>query len=493
MPDFIHLRALSLSLLVGYVEAKLPLSSSNPKAHLKGDDEGVTFDPLGVAAVLHNPRADTSAAMLYIQYDRGLFTWPHTMMVGAALPPMRMLLEHLTADIKSIHPAIRMCAKHTTTLSVRSDVSGNVFQKLPLNVSNLWLRDIVSFRTSDMPANDFAVVYVDAIHEPIEVKIDRIKRNWGRLRWQVVKWTLVLIGLLNGAFLLTGMVMGVLVADLWAFTLFLLYGSHWFASVLVSVKPIVQIHEQRSKPDSTIRYAVYEREEGGTVIFKGPQDRLEEWARSTWEYKRTLARNCLHWYWMVTGTLSAVSAVACMVNMRGYMQLAFLGVLTYSSLAEILAIRISRTLQTKAKGRTFQATVLGNKQRTQGIIRATLQVERACRLTGLDWIKMGLLPPMDVFKDMQTLLGQINQIQEDEEDGKALLGSDARSLILEKMFRDFVDRQQGSLRPLAQRIVSEIKAALKDLWFPDVTKLQTQVGDGMNEPVPMSSGLSKLV
>lgn len=75
--------ALNLFVLVDYVRAKTdfptPLSEAHPE--LKTDD-GVTFDPLGVAAILYNERADRSAARLYTQYDRNLFIWPHMTMIG---------------------------------------------------------------------------------------------------------------------------------------------------------------------------------------------------------------------------------------------------------------------------------------------------------------------------------------------------------------------------------------------------------------------------
>ena len=96
------LRAVCAAALSTMVEARseLPLSSTDPKANLKEDTE-VTFDPLGVAAVLHNPRANNSAAMLYTQSDHGIFTWPHTMMIGGTLPAMKMLVDHLTEEMNS--------------------------------------------------------------------------------------------------------------------------------------------------------------------------------------------------------------------------------------------------------------------------------------------------------------------------------------------------------------------------------------------------------
>ncbi len=59
----------------------LPFADSISSAGLRGFDS-ITFDPLGVAAILHNPRADLSAARLYVQSDRRAFRWPHTTMIG---------------------------------------------------------------------------------------------------------------------------------------------------------------------------------------------------------------------------------------------------------------------------------------------------------------------------------------------------------------------------------------------------------------------------
>lgn len=453
------LGTLCLVALPGVAQAKadFPLSSTDPNAKLKADSP-VTFDPLGVAAVLYNPRADKSAARLYIQYDRGIFTWPHMTMIGGSLPPMQMLTERLTATIKWIHPAIQMCAKDTNMLPVRSDVSGksHVFRQLPLNLSNLWLGEVVSFQTSKNPGNDFAIVYVDKIHEDVAAKKDRIRRTMGTIRWWAFNLVLDLMGLVNGAMLIVGMICGILVADIWAFTLFLLCGSHWTASVLVSLNKMVTIHKPKIRPDSTIRFAVHEREEGGTVVFKGPQDQLEEWARSTWEYDSTLAKDCLHWIWILTGTLSGIASVVCMVNMNSYMQLSFLAVLIYSSLAEVAATRIARFLQTIAHGEILVKNVQNNYSRTQAIIRATLQVDRVCRLDGLDWIRLGLLPDIEVFHEMQKLLSMIIEIQDGER--KEVASEDSPDRKLDLILHNFIDKA-GPQRRLAERIAEEIKEA----------------------------------
>ncbi|KAI9036571.1 uncharacterized protein KD926_001708 [Aspergillus affinis] len=475
------LRAFCVAALGTMVEARsaLPLSSTDPQANLKEDTE-VTFDPLGVAAVLHNPRANNSAAMLYTQSDRGIFTWPHTMMIGGTLPAMKMLVDHLVEEMKSIHPAITMCTQVTTMLTVRSDISGSVFRELPLDSSNAWLNHVVSFKASAKPGNDFAVVCVDGIREDVSVRRQRVKDTIGPLRWWIATLTLDLISLVNGLMMATGLIMGVLVADIWAAVLFFLYWCHWLGTILISFQSMVQKDEPLINKDERPRYAIYQRKEGGTVIFKGRQDQLEVWARSTWEYRPDFWKNCLHWIWIMTGTLSAFCSVACMVNMRSYMQLAFLGVLVYASLAEILAIRISRSLQKKAKGDDIhEAYVLTkNKTRSVAIIRATLEIKRTCRLEGLNWIDLNLLPPMFVFEEMQRVLKDIGSMQIEWEDAE--LAWDSRIAKARERLGVFVaqvkkrdegvsdDQKQGDL---AKRIQTEIETALKTSWENTTTNV----------------------
>ncbi|KAJ5175767.1 uncharacterized protein N7482_001644 [Penicillium canariense] len=461
-----------LDLVHARTDFPTPLSDVHPQ--LKSDN-GVTFDPLGVAAILYNQRADRSAARLYTQYDRNLFIWPHMTMVGGTLPPMQMLVERLTAPFKWIHPAIKMCAKDTTMLPIRSDISGNVFRQLPYNLSNVWLSDVVSFEPSEHPGNDFAIVYVDTVHKtPKSTDEGReseshedefiIYSQIGNVRWQAGKWTLNLLSFINGAMVLTGMVFGILLADLWAFTLFLLYSCHWGASVAISLTTMVTVHTpRRIDPNPNDRFAVYEREEGGTVIFKGPQKILETWARSTWEYNPTWSKDCLHWLWILTGTMSGIASVACMVNMHGRLQLGFLGVLVYSSVAEIGATRIARILQTNARGPIHKAYVRGNSTRSLAIIRATLETTARCRLTGLDWISMGLLPDMLVFREMQALLEDINRIQGIDQENLQELRDDDRSAIKARcsLFLDRITANDPARETLALRIRNEVYETLR--------------------------------
>ncbi|RAH78666.1 hypothetical protein BO86DRAFT_421437 [Aspergillus japonicus CBS 114.51] len=411
------LRGLAFSLCATLAEAKYPFSSSSPKATLT-NDTSVSFDPLGVAAVLGNPRAGASAARLYVQYDQAVFHWPHMTMIGGTLPAMQMLVEHLTSALPSVHPAVRLCANETTMIPIRSNVSNQVFRELPLTLSNLWLHDYINFKPSnENPGNDFMVIRINAIDEDAKKQKGSTEEDPGLGWWMAGRLTLYLLILINGAMILAAMLIGILAADIWAFTLFFLYGSHWIASAIITFVPMVEFHVPPNiDKNMSPRYAAYQRPEGGTVIFKGPQYALERWARSTWEYKYKPWKAPLHWAWMITGALAAFASVACMVNMHGYLQLAFLAVLVYATLAEIIATKISRRLQIKAKGPvSFEAT-LNNDTRSEGIISATIKIRKDCRLEGFDWIKMGLLPDMPVFRQMQVTLARINRRQNEAEE-----------------------------------------------------------------------------
>ena len=121
----------------------LPFTDKISSAYLRGAD-AITFDPLGVAAILDNPRAHLSAARLYVQSDRQAFRWPHTTMIGGALTPISTLVSHL-AEYDSIHPAVSMCTRDEKSISIISDT---FIKSLRINVSNLWLRDILNFKPS---------------------------------------------------------------------------------------------------------------------------------------------------------------------------------------------------------------------------------------------------------------------------------------------------------------------------------------------------------
>ncbi|KAL2825924.1 hypothetical protein BDW59DRAFT_68251 [Aspergillus cavernicola] len=483
------LRTIAFSLLATLVEAKYPFSSSGPKATLR-DEDSVSFDPLGVAAVLGNPRADASAAKLYVQYDRDTFHWPHTSQIGGTLPAMQMLVEYVTSGLpsKSLSAPIKMCAKYITMIPVRSDF---VFRELPLDFSNVWLNGLIGFRSGDInPGNDFMVIYIDETPNDIDkmakARRARLQKDPGLGWWMAARLTLYLLILVNGAMILGAMLIGILAADIWAFTLFFLYGSHWIASALITFLPMVQVSTPRIDENKTPRYAAYERPEGGTVIFKGPKENMEAWARTTWKYEPTAIKSMLHVAFMTTGALAAFSSIACMVNMRGYMQLAFLAVLVYATVAEIVATKISRWLQTKAKGPVPHALLTDNEKRTQGIISATVAIQPVCRLEAFNWIDMGLLPDMPAFSAMQVSLAEINAYQRKvEEEGVPGSGGekDALRASLEPYYEKYQTRacekaekgKEGEAKltarretdALAERLVEQMRVAV-DQWIRDM-------------------------
>ncbi|KAK6510871.1 hypothetical protein TWF506_009965 [Arthrobotrys conoides] len=430
-----------------------PFPSGGPSGSLK-DDNDVTFDPLAVAAVLSNPRADRSAARLYLQLDRDDYKWPHTMMIGGTLPPMNTLVAHLSMNVTSIHPAITMCGIDIKLIPVRSDM---IFKEFPVNSSNYRLNDLVEFRSSELAGNDFMVINMD----DLDSKARRMHKL-GMGPWPG-RISLHLIGLANGLLLLIGVTLSVLTADIWAGTLFLFYALHWLASTFISYTQMIRIDVKGNiVEDPKPRYAVYQRPEGGTVIFKGRKETLERWARETMEFNKTPRINFLHWFWMISGTLAATSSVACMVNMRGYMQLGFLGVLLYSSAAEIIATQISRRLQAASRGDFSHQLVQGNITRTKGIIRATIENPPNCRLKGLNWIALELLPNWPLYEEMLRMLARINDLQEENEKN----GSVDMEAEVEKAIRMFLtETTKPGTDPariiLARRIADETR----DAWI----------------------------
>ncbi|QKX53118.1 uncharacterized protein TRUGW13939_00192 [Talaromyces rugulosus] len=449
-----------IALNVGAVRAALP-DHPSAIATLKDDNE-VTFDPLGVAAVLHNPRASLSAARLYTQYDHSIFTWPHTMMMGAALIPVKVLVEHLTATFQSIHPAISLCTRDTQTLAV---VSNMVFKEFPLDFSKMWVGDVIAYKSSTKPVNDFMIVCMDE-----ELAQDRQHQGPSKATRWLGRRVLDAIMIMNGMILAVGAILGSLYIDIWAITLFCFYLIHCVAGFAISHTPLVVPQKMTIKDDSTVRYAIYQRPAGGTVVFKGRQDTMERWARITWEFKRSFYNDCLHWFWMISGTLSAIASVACMVNMQGFIQLIFLGQLVYASLAEIVATRVARILggQANASNRTY--LVSGNTFRTNGIIRATIEADAQFRLVGLDWVGLKRMPADRIFIDMQDLLlKQINEVQERIEAGNdvdSVPESDPAShpdvMAAFEAFR--ANRTDDEDPVLVQRIQDETRTALQTWW-----------------------------
>lgn len=439
---------LSLLLFPPFVSAvTFPFGISQPV--LKRSSE-VSFGPLGVAAVLHNPRAETSAARLYTQPDRAIFRWPHTMMIGGALTPLSVLVAYLTSKYASIDPAVSMCLKDRINLPVRSTL---VFPEIPVSLSNAWLRDILAFKASQYPENDFAVAQVE--DRFVQPNLGEPTTFYASKKPKPPLFTILdILDVICGLLLLTGVVFSVLTGDAWAIILFSAYTLHWMACTIISFNPPVKLQENKVISDPSTEYAVYQRPEGGTVVFKGRKDTLERWARMTWKFNSRPQNHFFHWFWAITGTLAAFSSVACMVNMAAYLQLGFLGVLGYSSIAEILATRIARELQARARrengGVSSQPTFIwGNATRTMGIIRATL-------LCGLDkdlWFRLKLLPQTEVFAGMLALLDELKMVEGERGMQAAIAGFKTQ----------FGAPGESDVARLAGRIAEEAEKAWKEL------------------------------
>lgn len=294
-------KCLYLNFLFQIAEAKLPFSSSvNPPVLRQSSD--ITFDPLGVAAVLNNPRADLSAARLYVQSDRKIFQWPHTTMVGGALTPVKTLVDHL-AQHDLIHPAVSMCTRDETTISIRSNM---VFQGLRVNVGNLWLRDVINFKPSKeeadhkgdkisgWPTNDVAIAYVGRVFNP---PASPPGPYFASPVVMLRKLLITMTGVFTGVLLSVGACFSILTGDIWGAVLFIFYLSHWMVSAMISHTQLVTTTCPEIRPDDTIRFAVYERPVGigGTVVFKGSQYELETWARTTLQFQNSPLASILHW------------------------------------------------------------------------------------------------------------------------------------------------------------------------------------------------------
>ncbi|KAL2848232.1 hypothetical protein BJX68DRAFT_255837 [Aspergillus pseudodeflectus] len=436
-------RALGLLLQAVVAQAKLPLATNKPEAELKNSKE-VTFDPLGVAAILHNPRAHRSAARLYTQPYGSALTWPHFMMFGATLIPLQVLVAHLDRGSNNIHPAVAsLCLGGTTQLPIVSDTR---LRELSLDVSNSWLRDAIGFKASLHALNDVMIVNIPPAHP--EGLVGRVEnRNAHRL-------ILGILSLLTGLMFTGVVVAAILVLDLWALALFFFYGLHWLAGVGISIVAPLYRSRDRVMPDRSPRSAIIERPMGGLVVLRGTQETFEIWARSNWDFQRSLLNNCLHWSWISTGAIAAICSVACMVNMRGYIQLAFLGLLLCSSLAEIVASRFYSQLDTEV----FNAStclLLESTTRIQAIVRATVEIDAAYRLHGINWIELGLLPPLGTFQGM-------DRVEAGEETVPAQGPVHHKSV--EGAFQQFTEGVESSHQTLANRILHDVQTSLEVWW-----------------------------
>jgi hypothetical protein len=455
-PSMLARAALGLLLQAIVARAELPLTTNKPEAELKNSNE-VTFDPLGVAAILHNPRAHRSAARLYTQPNGPALPWPHFMMFGATLIPLKVLVAHLDPESKSIHPAVASLCVEGTSATRLSVVSDTHFRELPLDVSNSWLRDAMAFKASGHALNDIMIINIERAHAEGS---NALAAN--RLAHRL---TLGGMSLLTGLLFAGAVIAAILVLDVWALALFFFYGFHWLAGVGISIAVPLYQSRERIIPDERLRTAIIERPMGGRVVLKGTQQTFEVWARSNWEFRSSLRNNCLHWLWISTGALAAICSVACMVNMRGYMQLAFLGLLVCSSLADIVASRFANQLDAEVLNAST-CLLLESSTKIQAIIRATVEVDAPYRLQGVDWVELGLLPPLAPFRRMVSVLAQVNEFQNSVEAGVETvpIQGPVQHSSMEWTFMQFTAAAEGSDQGLENRILQGVKMSLEVWW-----------------------------
>jgi len=142
-----------------------------------------------------------------------------------------------------------------------------------------------------------------------------------------------------------------------------------------------------------------------------------------------------------------------MVNMSGALQLGYLATLLISSMLEIIATQIVRSLQkTAIHYGSSSELIKGNDYWTKAIVRSSLAVSDKFSLADLDFIKLGLLPDMKAFSNLLGLLREL----------RATTAFAIRSEMVEKLKKDIPSYHIG----LAERMADEITEALQPIQNP---------------------------
>lgn len=141
-----------------------------------------------------------------------------------------------------------------------------------------------------------------------------------------------------------------------------------------------------------------------------------------------------------------------MVNMSGRFQLAFLGVLSCSSLAELWLTQAARYIQRRKRDSAGLGKVVylrENKTRTEAIIRTTVGIDDDCSLEGLDWVGLGLLPPTPLFKEFQNMI-------------KAIAAQDG--VDVDSKLEDFrrLSNPKAENVVLVERIIREVRTVIQE-------------------------------
>lgn len=412
---------MSKNILLGILALPLVASALSWREDIQSPEvkqsNEISFDPLAVLAILWNPRSSASASRLYAQQSLRQFRWPHMMQIGAVTVPVSVLVNHLTNNYRSIHPVIEMFMTNVDKLSVKSTIGNaiNLFTSLPVSGSELALIDALNFKSSLYPGNDIMVVSLrdvspddDSSASSHSGQRPRAQAFKGGLR----KFMFLVTEAFMGVLVTVGLIFSILLGDIWAMVLFGSYFAHWVASTAISFNQLIIADPNlRIRKDATIVYAVYERPSGGWIVFKGTQAVMERWARTSWIFVNTVWHRIIHWVWVLSGLVASLASIANMVNMNGYLQLGFLGMLLYGSLAEVWLTTLGRGLSTRAEGFVGLHTncvVHSKDKKFKSIIEASLGLDDDHRLGTLEWTKLGLLPARDPFTALEDVMQQLN-------------------------------------------------------------------------------------
>ena len=123
-----------------------------------------------------------------------------------------------------------------------------------------------------------------------------------------------------------------------------------------------------------------------------------------WTFHANTLNNAVYWAWMITGFLSAVASVVCMVNMAGYLQLAYLAALVISSGSEILTTQVARQIQNRHLDYGEPKAITDSQRWSKAVVRSVLAVEDRWPLADLPWIEFGLFPDTPVFQNLCSSL-----------------------------------------------------------------------------------------
>ncbi|KAK5678306.1 hypothetical protein LTS10_009478 [Elasticomyces elasticus] len=90
--------------------------------------------------------------------------------------------------------------------------------------------------------------------------------------------------------------------------------------------------------------------------------------------------------------------------MAGYLQLAYLGMLLLSSLGEVLATQLVRSVQRTAVHYGTVCPLTGNRYWSKAVIRSALSVDEELSLAALPWMDLGMFPKQEVWHNLCDLL-----------------------------------------------------------------------------------------